>query len=254
MNTRLVGFAVSLILLCSVSVAWGQKNADRLFRNGLQLQKSGKLDEAMESFEKCLKSNPAHYGALLAAGKISFSRGDYAAAEQRFADLIDSYPGDDRARLRLAHTKMKTGRADEARAEFSRILEQRPKSVAAMIGLGRAERLLGNGFTANYYFKKALRLRPGAKSVRELVARQEEANLKDLAAHPVSEPEPSAKPAKKTAGQEISGQTRPAGSLPAVNTNSRDSARKRIVEYELSRPDPEPLDDTKDDLPSHPGK
>jgi tetratricopeptide (TPR) repeat protein len=238
-----MGFVVAFILLFFTLATFGQDRAEQLFRKGIQLQKSGKLEQALDNYEQCLKFDPKHYGALLAVGKISFSKGNYAEAEQRFTDIIDQYPKDVGALLYLAYTKMKTGRAEQARMDFSRILDFRPKSVAALIGMGKAERLLGKGFTANYYFKKALRMRPGITSVQELVARQEEANLRDLAAHPVAKYKPRAKPARKTTGQQITGKTSPGKSIPPANGDSPDAARKTVIDDKMSESDSELRDD-----------
>lgn len=168
--------------LASLTPVLALDSSDKLFEQGLKLQKAGKSEEALKLYEKALSINPRHYRSLLASGAVHYSRSDYQKAVRRFEELAALYPKDVRARVQLGHAELALGSIDQAKNIFRQILIEQPDNVSALIGLGRAEYLAGNRFTAADTLKKALALQPGNRSLEETIARLDNANREYLRA------------------------------------------------------------------------
>lgn len=175
-----VTVVAALLVLSSWTMGMAVDSADKLFKQGLELQKAGKLEQALALYEKGLSVDPQHYRSLLASGAVHYSRSDYQNAVRRFEELVALYPKDATARIQLGHAQLALGSIDEAKNIFRKILIDEPRNVSALIGLGRAEYLSGNRFTAVDTFKKALALQPGNRSLEETIARLEDANREYL--------------------------------------------------------------------------
>jgi len=173
-------FTATLIVLAAWTPVVGEGDADALFNKGLELQKSGKVGEALDLYEKCLMLDTRHFKALLAQGAVHYSRGDYRQAVRPFKRLAAFYPDSKKARLYLGHTRLALGKIAGARKAFRRVLIDSPNNVPALIGLGRAEYRAGNRFAAVDTLKKALALQPDNKSLKTTIGDLEIRNRKYL--------------------------------------------------------------------------
>jgi tetratricopeptide (TPR) repeat protein len=172
--------ACALILFASASIALGESPADRLYNTGMELQKSGRLDRALESYAEALRRNPRHFNALLARAELYFSKADYRQAADAFRDLLAFFPKDRRARLHLGEALLKMGSAEKAKDVFRKLLILDPDNVAALIGLGRAEFQAGNRFAAVETLKKAAGLDPKNESIHTSIETFQNANREYL--------------------------------------------------------------------------
>ncbi len=155
-------------------------DAKRLFTEGQELQKAGKLQEALKVYNQCLIMDPSNYDVMFASGVAHFDLKDYAQAARMF-DGVLAFQGEDvRVRLYLAESWDRLGRVEKAKNEYRRILGYSPDNVSALIGLGRAEFMSGNRFAAVETFKKASKLQPSNKSLQVSIERLENANLEYL--------------------------------------------------------------------------
>lgn len=167
----------AVLLLASGAYA---ADVDTLFNKGRELQKAGKLEEALKTYNQCLLTDPSYAKAMFAAGQVHFDLKDYTKAATMFESVLAFQGRDVRVRLYLARSWEGMGQVEKAKNEYRRILEYFPESVSALIGLGRAEFLSGNRFAAVQTFKQALKLQPSNKSLRVSIERLENANLEYL--------------------------------------------------------------------------
>lgn len=136
-----------------------------------EFQQEGKVDKALEMYDKALDINPDNFDALWSSARLLYKQGSYEEALKRFQAMSAYYPKDNPARIYLGLSKLKVGQADDARGDFLQAIESNPDSVSALIGLGQAELELGNSFTANNYFKKALALNPDNEKLKATIAK-----------------------------------------------------------------------------------
>lgn len=151
------------------STVRGQDPAEWFFRQGAELEKAGKVRQALRLYEKALEKNKRHHRALYAAGVASYGLGDYGGAEKTFKAMAELYPRDVRAHLYLARIALHTGEWEHAKIGFLKYLVKHPTDTSALIGLGRAEYLSGSCKAGSYYFDQALASKPGDAKVEEMV-------------------------------------------------------------------------------------
>lgn len=167
--------------IAAVVLVWSVEayaaDAQQLFKKGRELQKAGKLEEALKTYNECLTVDPNYYKAIFAAGRAHFGLKNYAEAARMFESALAFQPASLKTRLYLADSRARMGRVETAKSEYRRILEHHPDNVTALIGLGRAEFMSGNRFAAVETFKKALKLQPSNRSLRASIERLENSNL-----------------------------------------------------------------------------
>ncbi|MFC1836803.1 tetratricopeptide repeat protein, partial [Thermodesulfobacteriota bacterium] len=180
-NMRLlVAISSALAIMLAWSTAIASESADDLFNKGFEMQKALNEKQALEYYKRCLKKNPQHYKALLATGLAFYGEGDYGKARVRFREILDTHPGDLRARLYLAATKLQLGQAQDARDDFQKILADWPENVAARVGLGWSEYAMGDRFSAVDDLKKALARDKSNKSLARAISALEAGNKQYL--------------------------------------------------------------------------
>ncbi len=172
--------AGALVLFASPSTASGGSPADQLYSRGVELQKSGQLEQALDSYLSALRENPRHYKALFARAGLYFAKADYQKAARTFEDLLAFYPKDTRARLYLGEALLHLGSPQRAKDIFRKILIDDPRNITALVGLGRAEYKAGNRFSAVETLKKASALDPKNESIKDSIAAFQSANREYL--------------------------------------------------------------------------
>jgi tetratricopeptide (TPR) repeat protein len=174
---RITRPAVIFFILAIMSAAFAaaaQQDVAKLYDKGLELQKAGKLKDALGLYNQCLELAPKDQKALKAAGAAYYALGEYEKAAQKIRLLLSFSPDDRMAAVYLAYCNLHLGRTEQARDALQLILLNQPKDVAAIIGLGWAQYLAGNRLIAIEQFKKALALQPGNKTLRSTVERMED--------------------------------------------------------------------------------
>lgn len=182
----MAGVSLLTVIALSVSVAcgsaWAAENLSELYAKGFELQKQGKLREALVEYNKCLLLAPDDYKALFAVGTVYYTLQEYSKAAKQYETLLIFYPGDLKARLYLAWCKLNLGSVEEAKNALELYLAEQPNDVSAMIGLGWADYHSGNIFTAIDRLKKALALQPDNRSLAMTVDRLERVGQENLRA------------------------------------------------------------------------
>jgi tetratricopeptide (TPR) repeat protein len=180
-KTTVLSFvACALVLFTSPAIASDGNPADQLYSRGVELQTSGQLEQAMDSYLAALRENPRHYKALFARAGLYFTKADYQKAARSFEDLLLFYPKDIRARLYLGEALLHLGSAQRAKDIFRKIVVDDPRNITALVGLGRAEYKTGNRFAAVETLKKASALDPRNESIKDSIAAFQSANREYL--------------------------------------------------------------------------
>jgi len=95
MNRHIFSHALSILLLAGIGLAQTTSDAKQaansadLVKQGQQLSREGKQDEALALYERVLQSNPDFLEAHLASGAALDLKGDYAAARRHFSKAIE---------------------------------------------------------------------------------------------------------------------------------------------------------------------
>ena len=117
--------AVSLLSFASVPAAHPATvhpaDSNRMYQAGVALAKQGKLDEAITTFEKALKSDPQNELLLDATGAAYSLKGDFERARQYFLECLDADSGFVPARKNLAISYFTMGQYDLAATEFQKL-------------------------------------------------------------------------------------------------------------------------------------
>jgi tetratricopeptide (TPR) repeat protein len=95
----------------------------------------GKLDQALENYQKALKLDPAIYEAALFSGDVYMNRGDFAQAEVWYQRAIAINPNRETAYRYSATPLMKQNKINEARDRYVEAFITEPYSKFARGGL-----------------------------------------------------------------------------------------------------------------------
>ena len=166
----LVYVTVVGLVICMTALCCAQQE-QAVPQKGLELQKAGKLEDAMKLYESILKSDPMNRKALFGLGTVYYSMGEYERAAATFQNVLTLNEGYTRARLYVALCKLQLGIPEEASNDLRRILIDHPENTTAMLALGVAEVSAGYPNTAIATFTKTLDLHPENAAFRETVRR-----------------------------------------------------------------------------------
>ncbi len=105
--------------------------ADRIAADGLELQRSGRIEEAEVAFRRALELDPSHYTASVGLASVLIENGDLDGAEAVLEPLPDT---DDVGRIRSTiRTRRGAGDIDELRRQ----VELDPSDVQARLAYAR---------------------------------------------------------------------------------------------------------------------
>lgn len=193
---RLVLAGLFVTLLVS---ACGRR-VDERTREGYNLVKEGKIDQAIASANAILADHPKHTGALNVLGLALYKSGDlpgamvplkkaleidskhpevhfnlgnvYVAmnrpkeAETEFAAAVEAQDKFVLARYNLGKLYEESARMDQAMAQYRRVVDLDPQFVYAHMDLGRLSEESGDVEGAVASYKRATELRPTIKELR----------------------------------------------------------------------------------------
>jgi len=141
--SRVVGAAVSLIILATLGVqAWAAQNSGHLpgaqeaYRQGIELVKAGRLDEALQEFQSGLRSEPLNLVILNAIGATYSMKGDAVQARSYFLKAVQIDPGFSPARRNLAIGYFTSNRYDLAAVQFEKLIADPESRPVANLFLG----------------------------------------------------------------------------------------------------------------------
>ena len=113
-------FRVSLALVLTsafLSCASQEKQAEEHFMQGFEYQNQGKLDQALQEYEKATELNPAMTKAYTNAGAIYLQKEDHDRAIEQFQKVIQRSQWDTKAHYNLGFAYLKKGEVEKAQKE-----------------------------------------------------------------------------------------------------------------------------------------
>jgi tetratricopeptide (TPR) repeat protein len=138
-----LGF-LTLVLLLGCSFNSGAAQEVSLAR-GRDLLKHGSYKEAIAVFTALADKNSKDGGAVEGLVRAQIETGDYAAAEKRARDFLNTQPAEGFVRVALGEIEFETGRYSEAASEFERASRDSKGAIwlRGMLGRARALRIQG---------------------------------------------------------------------------------------------------------------
>ncbi|MBY0113489.1 MAG: tetratricopeptide repeat protein [Phycisphaerales bacterium] len=158
------------------------QTATRLAAQGLQAQRAGRLDAAIELYQKAINAHPELSGIWTNLGVALMAKNDFTTAAEAFKKAADLSPTDSRPLVNLGVAYLDRGWADESLTWFGRALERDPNNIDALRGAIVAAQRSGNEDDKTLNRIKALQLiETDPKWNQELGFRRAriEANLKE---------------------------------------------------------------------------
>lgn len=128
-------------------------------RRAIALHTAGRLDEAVEQFERAAELNPSTRGLLdlaLAYGSVSRN----VEAETTYRRLLESEPGHAIALHNLGNIAVKRGQLDQAIELYHKAIRARPGYLLALSHLADALKQAGRLREAYQTFARVLELEP----------------------------------------------------------------------------------------------
>jgi len=130
----------------------------------------GDLDRALAEFERVIDTNPLMTVAYLGAGDIYREKGDFVAAEQRYAAAAKIEPRNFDAQFYHGLTLQLLDRVQEAIRAYLRALAIRPNDFEANLNLASAYLQLDEPVQAMPYAQRAVALRSDSGPARANLA------------------------------------------------------------------------------------
>lgn len=158
------------------------QTATRLAAQGLQAQRAGRLDEAIELYQKAINAHPEVSGIWTNLGVALMAKDNFIPAAEAFKKAADLSPTDSRPLINLGVAYLDRGWADESLTWFGRALERDPNNIDALRGAIVAAQRAGREDEKTLARIKTLQLiETDRKWNQELGFRRAriEANLKD---------------------------------------------------------------------------
>jgi tetratricopeptide (TPR) repeat protein len=127
---------------------------------GIELEKSGKRDEAIGHYEQAVRINPDDAEACNNLGNIYFDGGNFSEAISYYEQALIIKPDYAEVHINLGNALRKTGRIEEAIAHYRQALRIGPNLVEAHCNLGIALEKAGRLPEAIQQYEQVLRIKP----------------------------------------------------------------------------------------------
>jgi tetratricopeptide (TPR) repeat protein len=127
---------------------------------GNVLKNSGKVDQAVEHFNKSLELKPNSPEVHNNLGTLLDKLGRFDEAVEHYERALELRPNFSQAHYNLATLLAKQGKTDEAVAEFGKALGGRPDNIDILSNMAFALAQQGKLSEAIEYYKKALAIEP----------------------------------------------------------------------------------------------
>ncbi len=136
------------------------KDVRKEYDRGVQAEKRGKLDEAIPRYRKAIELAPDFYPARNNLGTLLLAKGEYAAAEAQFQEVIRINQNDAAAYLNLGNLFLLSQRYDESLASIQEGLRKQPDHPFGHFLLGTLYARMGKLPECEKSLREALRLDP----------------------------------------------------------------------------------------------
>ena len=144
--------------------------AARHKRQGVLLERQGKLDEAVREWRRAIAADSSYAEPWILTGEALLRLGEPEDAGMAFAGAIERSPTSVRARFGFGRVHFLAGRFEESLAVFDHILKREPDHLDAHYQAGLASARLGLVEKARKHLRCALDLDPGHEGAREALA------------------------------------------------------------------------------------
>jgi tetratricopeptide (TPR) repeat protein len=160
-----------LLLIALLSILTHAQEIDisksvALFEQGQESHGSGKLDLAIEFYEKALSINPEFPEAEFQKATAHFQLKEYDMAEQSYRRTIELKPSWSNPYISLGNLLLKTERWKEAEDLFNKTLEFEPANSSLWVSKALAAERAGNMRMATESLSQAIRLSPEKRDVQ----------------------------------------------------------------------------------------
>jgi glutathione synthase/RimK-type ligase-like ATP-grasp enzyme len=112
-----------------------RKRVDRLWQNGISLERSQRWHEARKSWIALLELEPTHLGALNRLGGLLARASENYLAREVFSEAVARHPADATSRVNLANLLIKNDEFEQAREQLEQALAIDPNFDPAHAGL-----------------------------------------------------------------------------------------------------------------------
>ena len=141
--------------------------ADGHYNLGVVFAKQKKINQAIPSYQKALDLNPTHMEAHSELGWLLMNNNQPNMGVRVFEHAVDVAPKNSKAHLNLGNALGQVDRLHESIEEFQKAIELQPDSASGYYGLGMAYLFLDRMDEAVHALNKALRLQPDYKRARK---------------------------------------------------------------------------------------
>ena len=139
----------------------GEANIDALFESAKRAHQDGRLDAALEGYNRVLARVPAHVGAIYHKALLAFQAGRHEECLALLGEALALAPDDVELNFRKGFVLLAGGRPEEALAPLERAAELLPLWFEPYLKLGAANVALGRREQAQDWFQRALLADPG---------------------------------------------------------------------------------------------
>lgn len=130
---KIINASLFLCLFMSFQAKGGEYSANTHYHIAEIHQKQGKVDTAIEHFEKAIELDPNHFEAHFHLASTYFLSGDEEKAIKYYKKALAIHPDSIPTRLNLALALQATGRVKEALDEVRIILRYNPEYERAQL-------------------------------------------------------------------------------------------------------------------------
>lgn len=134
------------------------KKAVKEYEKGLDAEKKGEKDKAIEHYETAVKIAPEYYPAHNNLGTLYLGKSDFKSAEEQFRDAVRIDQNEAQSYFNLSNVLMLTGRVPEAETTLAAGLQRRPDSAFGYFLQGCLYGRTGKLHEAESSLQNALRL------------------------------------------------------------------------------------------------
>jgi len=136
------------------------------FQDALAFHRQGRTDSAAQAYEHLLRTDPAHYDALIHFGALRLSQGRAQMAETLLRRAVALAPDAAEALGNLAAALQAQGRHAEAAELYERTLRNKPDLLDARFGLAACQQACGKDEAAIADYKAILAADPAHPEAR----------------------------------------------------------------------------------------
>ena len=136
------------------------------FQDALAFHRQGRTDSAAQAYEHLLRTDPAHYDALIHFGALRLSQGRAQMAETLLRRAVALAPDAAEALGNLAAALQAQGRHAEAAELYERTLRNKPDLLDARFGLAACQQACGKDEAAIADYEAILAANPAHPEAR----------------------------------------------------------------------------------------